>query len=282
MLHIHFTLSDIDSMAKRNKMTSEEIDAAIDRIRATYIEYEKKYDGAYFKVLNFEDRYIQALRSRINLEMFIKAEESAIIAIQKKIEDDQKETRIRNDKTFTKKVDKMIDDFQSRIEKYDDIDFHPDADAEVRHLFGALREFYEKYWIPIKQVFPPMSDFVTTKKINALTDKLQPFAVSSRNRPPGRFDEYITQVMRGEHPGIRDQAHRSLLTDTAIMLNEIYDFLVSIRPPYPDDAFVTHEVDPSANPSRFRGNTNLEVYQIIVDKLLAVLRDFRLEELRKR
>ena len=265
---------------KKQRLSNDEIDIAIEKIRTTYQENAETYGENYFNVDKFNERYFSALRERIPIEMFIMAERQAIDDVIKKIEQDKERQRILSEGKVMQKVDQIIDEHRQRIAHYPEVDFHPDADEELRHLYGALQQFYWDYWTHVRPLFPPMKDYIALKVINKFTDELHSFVMSMHDKLPYRFDQFAIACNRKNSSAAIEIAHRELIKETAFLLNEIYDWMQKTELPNSDDIYEPKEYE--AAPSSFTGMVKADVFMNIKNKLGEIIYAFRLDDLRRR
>ncbi len=149
-------------MEKKKKLSTVEIEAAINGIRKKYhdymVEFIKPPEAEYL----FEDRYIEALRARIDLDRFILDE---IRLVETLIEDEKTKrahdeeqraaARIRRTESAEKKrsiADKIFDENREKIRKYMKYGLEDDDAYEIDKLYGAVKEFETAYWHDIEKI----------------------------------------------------------------------------------------------------------------------------------
>lgn len=76
----------------------------------------------------------------MNIEAFILAEISNFEKIKNKFEEQ------KNKVSFSEKVNRIIEENGSKIAKYPENQFHPEADPEITRLYGAVSEFAQYYF----------------------------------------------------------------------------------------------------------------------------------------
>ena len=63
---------------KRKRLTDSEIRSAVDKIRKRYGDYMVQFLKGRTALDSFEDRYIQAMRARLDLALFLHAEMTVV------------------------------------------------------------------------------------------------------------------------------------------------------------------------------------------------------------
>src|SRR5512142_2133794 len=106
------------------KLTPGEITRTVAKIRDRYELYHSRFLKSWKLKGAFEDRYLQALRARVDISAFLLAELSAGGEME------GREPR----QGF---ADRVLEEQRARILKYPLVDFHPDVREEVRRLVGA-------------------------------------------------------------------------------------------------------------------------------------------------
>ncbi|HEY1405791.1 MAG TPA: hypothetical protein VF857_04200, partial [Spirochaetota bacterium] len=141
-------------------LSKEEQLGLVDKLRVRYDEYAKKFSPAWFNRSAFEERYRMAIVNDMDIEAFILAEVANFEKIRERY--DKKKTE---KESFSKKVDKIIEDNFARLRKYTEIDFHPDAGLEMKYLYGALADLAQ-YQLPVFWLI--FSDYQRRNKITEL------------------------------------------------------------------------------------------------------------------
>ena len=121
-------------------LSKNELEKLIKKIREQYNVYALKYNAVWFNIDAFEERFKMALDNRMNIEGFVLAEISNFEEIKKKYDKKKKS------KTFSDKVDKIIEDNYSKINEYPKKNFHENASIEITYFYGAMFEFSEQYF----------------------------------------------------------------------------------------------------------------------------------------
>lgn len=207
---------------------SKEIEYRISRLRERYKEFGERYGKKVFNLDKFEQRYKEALLSRYNLEIFVAAEEEAITQlyndiINPKVEKDKYES------SFMKKVDKILEEYDDRIKIYPYIDFHPDANNELKYLYGAIRQFY-LHIFPVLEIIFGSREIGTSviKDFSVFYGYIDYYARDTQNGYSRRIEDYIIKL---KHYSINEaeQDYRNIMIETAQYFNKLSIFLKKHR-----------------------------------------------------
>ncbi|MCF6334838.1 MAG: hypothetical protein L3J12_03765 [Spirochaetales bacterium] len=147
---------------KKKKLSHIEIEAAVNGIRKKYNDLLVEYMKPRFLRDSFEDRYIEALRARMDMGNFIFAE---IVVVSKMLKDEkekQQRLQIRKyEREHSSKrasddtrsiADRIFDENRDKIRKYQGVGLDdPDA-FEINKLYGALKFFEISYWPVMEKI----------------------------------------------------------------------------------------------------------------------------------
>ena len=144
---------------KKIKLSFDEIERARDRILQEYDHYIVQFLKSGKLKSDFEDRYLSALKARIDMASFLHAELITIKGLHRKEEErlNQENNRavdnaVKNHaKPKQSFADRIILQNHEKIKKYPDSEIHPEASFEVRKLFGAVNEFERRYWPDVER-----------------------------------------------------------------------------------------------------------------------------------
>ncbi|MBN2402222.1 MAG: hypothetical protein JXN64_07460 [Spirochaetes bacterium] len=267
-------------------LSDKEIDLLINKVREKYKESFIEYKSRLFNVEAFEDRLQTALRRRMNLEGFILAEIANFEQIKQRI-DEERHPKNAGESAFSKQVNKIFEDNTAKIKKYNEIQFHPLADIEMTHLYGALSEFIQYYFSILWTI---LTDYQQKDKLHALDDRFSDFALSKSRRHPKRIEDHISVIARKNAKEIEIEKDKNeYLKESAFLLHEVIDFmddLISIRerewenPLKYDKLYVENSVKKKMM-SIFSGTTPYGAILKVRERAEEILKDFRLESFRK-
>lgn len=142
-----------------------------EQLKERYKEFGKIFGKNCFDYEAFEERYLKALTNKIDLEIFLKAEEEALeqkylICLENQKKDKNKE------KKFSQKVDEIIEEYDKRLKKYPYNNFYEDAPDDLKYLYGALLLFYNHLFPYLETIFSIKN---TTKEIFREFEKFYTF-----------------------------------------------------------------------------------------------------------
>jgi len=149
-------------MGKRKKLSHVEVEAAVNGIRKKYndymVEFIKPPEAKYL----FEDRYIEALKARIDLDRFLYNEINLVnklITEERAKLEEKREHRLlaqnrrgKNELNNQSFIDRIFEENREKIRKYLKFGLE-DSDAyEIDKLYGAVKEFETNYWAQIEKI----------------------------------------------------------------------------------------------------------------------------------
>jgi hypothetical protein len=205
-------------------LTANEIDLIIKKLRERYREYGRKYSRAWFNIEAFEQRYSMALEKGMNLEGFALAEITNFEKTREKYE------KKRDEKPFSKMVDDIMERNAERVRKYPPIYFHPDADLEMVHFYGALQDFTLNR-LPVLRVL--VDEAAHIDALNRLEDAAAHLAVPVGRKHSRRILDHIMVLSRTKAGGLdAEKDKNAYLRESAFLLHDIVDFcddLLSLR-----------------------------------------------------
>ncbi|HNX22683.1 MAG TPA: hypothetical protein PKG60_01455 [Spirochaetota bacterium] len=199
-------------------LNRDEVNELIKKLRERYKEYSLKHSPKWFDLNAFDERLSAAIKSRMNMEGFILAEISNFEKLKERYETKKK----MKENTFTKEVDKILEENISRIKKYPQILFHSRCGIEISHLYGAL-SFLSTDLFPILRVV--ISDSRLKNSVNSLEDRLLFLAEPRGGLHARRIADHVLLLNRS---GIRDieieKDSNDYLKESAFLLHDIIDF----------------------------------------------------------
>lgn len=199
-------------------LNRDEVNDLIKKLRDRYKEFSEKHSPKWFDVDAFDERLTAAIKSRMNMEGFILAE----ISNFEKLKDRYDKKKKAKENTFSKEVDKILEENTARIKKYPQILFHPNCGLEISYLYGALT-FLSSEIFPILRVV--ITDSRLKHNVNGLEDRLLFLAEPRGNLHPKRIADHILLLNR---TGVRDieieKDSNDYLKESAFLLHDIIDF----------------------------------------------------------
>ena len=195
-------------MFKSNKkrLGPDEIEQAKSKILEEYDHLIVRFMKPTSLKEAFLDRYFDALRAKLDMAYFLHAEMTAVKEIFKretdKAEAHQKAKAERENRRHKKSsvgfADRIIEEHKKKIEKYPELNFHPDASPEIKKMAGILKRFEEDYWPAIDDLLRRTSTTLYSNSRLALEKSVYELATSSVGSPSNRLSVY--QMVLGRFP----------------------------------------------------------------------------------
>jgi len=199
-------------------LNRDEVNELIKKLRDKYKEFSDKHSPKWFDLNAFDERLSAALKSRMNMEGFILAEISNFEKLKERYDKKKK----MKENSFSKEVDKILEENTARIKKYPQIFFHPKCGIEISHLYGAL-SFLSAELFPILRIV--ISDSRLRNSVNAMEDRLLFLAEQRGSLHPKRIADHILLLNR---QGIREieieKDSNDYLKESAFLIHDIIDF----------------------------------------------------------
>ncbi len=254
------------------ELSDLEIQAIVTKIREEYKHYAKE-NPKMFKLLPFEERYTEVLRSRANIQSFLHAEVEFLEKLKQLHEENKKKAEIRNSNT----IEKIIQEQEEKIKHYPKIDFHPSARNDLKYFYGAMVEFVENELVLLNRIFKG------TPEIRTLQDHfivIERIGVRYKTNPSMRIVEHINTInnFRGNSSKI-EQDTQVIIRDTCIALKNLIlnldDILHKNR--FHEERTPIEEKDPPKLKALYEGLNNSKTIQKIIDRCKGIIADFRME-----
>jgi len=270
-------------------LSKSEVEKLMEKLQNQYVEYSKKYGSKWFNLDSFKERYIMAIENKMNLESFIIAEMDNIDKIIDKIEKkiDKKIIHKENSKTYSEKVDKIVEDNLARIQKYTFIFLHESAGIEISHFYGAIMDFATNYYSILWVIISDQRQKMILDKFDA---KLNELAIPRGTNPPKRLQDHVYVISRAYSKEIDIERDKNeYLKESAFLLHEIIDFCeklnqkkdpnweepVKFEKLYIDDDKKQKIID------NFSGMTCSDAILKVKDFAVNIIEDFRLKAFKK-
>ena len=187
----------------KKKLDHDEIEQAKDKILEEYDHLIVRFMKPMSLKTSFLDRYLGAMRARMDMAHFLHAEMSAVKEVFRREEAREEEIRAAKAKRNEKKkarnegfADRIIEENRQRIEKYPDLDFHNDASPEVKKMAGVLKFIDDEYWPAIDDILRRSSATLYSNSRLALEKSIYELATSKVGSASNRLSVYITILGR--------------------------------------------------------------------------------------
>jgi len=199
-------------------LNRDEVNELVKKLRDRYKEYSSKYSSKWFDLNSFDERLSAAIKSKMNMEGFILAEISNFEKLKERYDKKKK----AKENSFSREVDKILENNAARIKKYPQIFFHPKNGMEISYLYGALT-FLSTNLFPILRVV--ITDSRLKNSVNTLEDRLLFLAEPRGNLHPKRISDHILILNRNGVKEIEiEKDSNDYLKESAFLLHDIIDF----------------------------------------------------------
>lgn len=222
-------------------LSKEEIAKTLKKIRKEYNNYIITYMKPSRAKDEFESRYFFAAKYRESMAAFFKNEILLLTDLIKFEKDKtlqkEKDLEMANNRRERLQnggfADRLLKEFEERIELYPEVKITDKASTEVRKLFGAVRVFEDRYWNSLSRYIR------TASPLGRMVDHLENdlwllIGTAKRNSPV--IDKYIFLLERSDQDTkailIAEQA---CMKQVAFFLNDILEMyrrsMLDIVPP---------------------------------------------------
>ncbi len=264
-------------------LNKQEIDDLVTKLREKYRDYAKKFSPAWFNTEAYDQRLSMAIRNRMNLEGFILAE----ISNFEKLREQYDKKKKQKENSFSKEVDRIIEENTARIKKYPSRVFHPRCSAEISHFYGALNIMAEDFF-PVFRLLA--IDDEIKKSISSIEIIMQNLCVPAGSRNPRRIDDHILLLNRQAVRDIEiEKDGNEYLKEGAFLLHDIinicdrmlespaegWNYPVTFQKLYIEESKKKKIID------AFSGMTGFGAILKVKEYAALVIEDFRLSAFRR-
>lgn len=254
------------------ELSDSEIQAIVEKIRNEYKHYAKE-NPKMFKLLPFEERYTEVLRSRANIQSFLHAEIEFLEKLKHLHEEHKRKAEIMRHSA----IDRILTEQEEKIKHYPKIDFHPLARNDLKYFYGAMVEFAENELVLLNRIFKG------TPEIRVLQDHfitIERIGVRYKNTPSMRITEHINTInnFRGNSSKI-EQDTQIIIRDTCLALKNLILNLDEIlhKKRFHEGKTLIEEKDSIKLKALYEGLNNSQTIQKIIDRCKGIIIDFRME-----
>ncbi len=251
---------------------NKELENKINILRERYKEFGERYGKKRFNLEKFEQRYKEALKSRFNLDIFISAEEEALTQLYQETIN-PKPVVGKQDSSFSKKVDKILEEYDERIKVYPYIDFHPDGNEELKYLYGAIKQFYIYIFPLLEIIFGSRELGVSTiKDFSVFYGFIDYYARDTQTGYSRRIEDYILKL-KYHSTNEAEQDYRNIMIETAQYFNKLIIFLTKQK----SNIFVEKEVSVDLKVFGKEQMTYLEIIDFTTNWIEELFYNFRIK-----
>lgn len=186
----------------RRRPSQKDLEKRMDALRASYSAFIKKYQKGHVLIGSLDERYFEALRTRMDLVRFLTVEEAALKEMEEgeaaglRRAQDQKDELKLTERKKQNTAQRVWEEHQRRIEKYPSYGLHPEASSEVDKLLGALAAFEEGHWSALERTFRGLSHGRDMDTRVAMEMKWRDFCIPGTDGAPPRMAKYRTLLSR--------------------------------------------------------------------------------------
>ena len=216
-------------LGKKSKgLSTEEIRAAAEKLRKKYNDYIIEYLKPPEIKDGFEERYLYALRERLDMARFFLSETQVLNELIKE-EDDIRQKNWNNydnkkneDKKEADFADRIMAEHEKRINKYPELKLHSESSNEIRRLFGALQVFEQEYWPNIQNMLRKyFKQFYSGARMGLESDIIN-LCCPNLNGIPPRLAGYSNLFERFPRDYNRiEKEEKVCLTEISVLLTKI-------------------------------------------------------------
>lgn len=224
---------------KKKKLSHIEVEAAVNGIRKKYNDLIVEYMKPIIIKNSFEDRYIGALRARVDMGNFIYTE---ILVVSKLIKDEKEKqeqsqikrykriqaARNQKDNKYQSIADRIFDENRDKIRKYQGIGLD-DTDAfEINKLYGAMKFLESSFWPAIERILRRIYPSRYSGPRMSMENKLFEITIIGPDGFPPGLIKLRTMLGRSprEYSSLQRETQRCML-DVSFLLHDLYDELLS-------------------------------------------------------
>lgn len=270
------------------KLTETEIIQILEKIRTKYNKLINEFNKPQSIIKSFEERYLDALKRRMDISVFLLAEIEAVEELNNR--EFEKKMNAKEDELMKKEkpqtfADKVFKENRKKILKYPRLKLNEDADEEVERLIGALRHFLINYWPAITYIYKNNFHSHLKTKFGEYSHKLLTQYDYKGNVHVAEHYIHSLKMIPRDNKKI-DYEHRFLLKETAFLINEIFhnliDALKNENIPSPTEKLqVIGMAADDWFKRNFKGLTNRDSFEKVCNYLKNVILDFRIKDIRR-
>ncbi len=222
----------------RGRFSSRDADALLEKIRSSYDEFSTRYGKSPLLKDHFEQRYVSALRSRMNLEAFLSAELSAVQDLlgQASRQNDREEqirlVRMRRKEQREESKRQEVETVAAArpISSYPEYPLNVPSSETIRRLFGAFAHLEREYWPPLDRILRKFFPRNLSWSRVDLENNLFLLASPSEKRLPPVLERYTGVLERSDHDMavIAKEEHRCMI-EASLFCDRFLQTLAQLR-----------------------------------------------------
>ncbi|MCG8451969.1 MAG: hypothetical protein MI717_02150 [Spirochaetales bacterium] len=177
----------------------------------------------------FEDRFRHAKDMGRDPKRYIAEEQRELDALESKAQAKQRQDAMRMEARRRQEegqtlADRVLGEYRQRIDHYPSFNFHPDADFEVRQLYGALDHFDKGYYGTVesylRRAFPQAGQLDRM----SIEQRFWRFVSTRNGRVPDELERYRRALASpAVHKKELEQEVQEAIRSAAFFLHELLD-----------------------------------------------------------
>ncbi len=239
------------------------VDKILDHIRITYDSILDHLPTAAYLKRAFEDRYLDALKGKTDLEFFLKGEQSFVEGFLEEAAQERKRKEAYKDRNKDGFAENILEELRAGITSYPALaSLDEKCIREVSLLYGAIQQFIREYWDGIAYYARGVGA-ATGVEIDRMERSLPDVYSATENHPPKAVELYNEMVCNQAGTSAeRVRTAQDAIQFAGIWLNNVRQMLEQSN----------HSSGESYPPN----------ISAALDKLGRLIEDFRLQAFRKR
>ncbi|EQA35097.1 hypothetical protein LEP1GSC047_1933 [Leptospira inadai serovar Lyme str. 10] len=256
-------------------LNDEELKKIVEKIRSEYREGAQQ-SPKLFDNKGFEDRYIQTLKHRGNLEKFLKDE----VGFLEKVKEKHRELVERRTASKGDTINRILDEQEEKLSKYPRVDFHPLARTEMRYFYGAMTNFAETEYPVLIHIFRGTPEFSSFQDSLAMIERI---GVTRKGMPSLRIAEHIKALLDANgNQSAMERDSQNILKEVSIALAKLMQTVKECIEKNRVSDRMTVQISEREFPKAAEAYKNL-LFGIALEKIIVrvenIIRDFRMSEL---
>ncbi len=245
----------------KQHLSTKEINEMLSKLRLQYDDYATQYSKSFFNKQEFENRYLNALHSGMDIQNFILAEINFFEQLKIKWHKIEQEEYIRREKPFTKKVEQYIDEWEKQWRKYNPLFTETDISDEAQHFLGSLNQFYNESWLLLVNTIDK-KNLTLLNTYNNITIQFQKYVNPLKDKLPYEVEVYQLNI----HKAGLEQANMVFLKKGAALTKELKQFIekMELQNNFSSNQQLPHELNEAQKRKLFL-QTQQQIEQIIAD-----------------
>jgi len=272
-----------------------EINDVLKKIRSKYDLLFRSYKKSRVLSEMFEERYQNAIKTRMDMMTFLKAEIDVVDEILEKEEERKKEAdkQKEEEKLLEKKrtevelsiAEQLQQEYREKILKYPPAQMSIELDEELDRFIGSMRDFLNSYLPALTYIYREKAHTLEGETINVIYDKIVLQYDYKGDAPIAR--RLITAYKQTDSKRI-DMERSFVMKETAFLFNELMDELQEIfndnNIPFPTNRVVLPKALSQENKFTkiFDNKTFKDAFVIVFEQLKLIISDFRIKDIKKK